>query len=83
MPFDWPTNEQEQFLWSPGQHRPMRPSHAMREKAGSSPGGLKHEQMFEAAGSPTAGRRDFAIETNAANGQQTTSRVNPKFKDKS
>jgi len=60
-------------------HRPMRPSHAVREKAGSSPGGLQHEQMFEAASLLTAGRRDFVIETNAANGQQTTSRVNPKL----
>lgn len=61
-----------------GQHRPVRPSHAVREKAGSSPGGLKHEQMFEAAGSQVASRRDFVIETNAANGQQIASKVNPK-----
>ncbi len=60
-------------------HRPVRPNHAMREQAGSSPGGLKHEQMFEAAGSQVAGRRDFVIETNAANGQQITSKANPKL----
>ncbi len=64
-------------------HHPVRPSHAVREKAGSSPGGLKHEQMFEAAGSQPASGRDFVIETNAANGSQWRSIVDSKFKDKS
>ena len=37
----------------------------------------KHEQMFEAANSPTVSGRDFVIETKAAYGELATSNVVP------